>query len=460
MPPGTALKFYRKKQTLESLKSERPQSLETFYGIIKKSTGYVEKYLIGLETEFYGPSKTCRDEIKLRLPLMTALMSQAKIHEFNSKEQFEEVLNRTLDPFHSVKYDTELLNQIEDYMAKVIRFTKFEFKHVIDIILDIIDHMDNYCSSFSNASDSGTYLETVANYEKQRQDLSLAIRLNIQNIGLMIFKFEKSGLFIYQFSLYAEELGASCRCAHVPFLLIFPAACENIRNCCLGIMKWLQADENYAKFLTNDILERNTKSKTVMERIKQMQETVAITRSRQKSNERESKSLSCEWEKISNREKHLTKDEFELKAIQQGLKMEIDKVYFQRLGLLKTKDDLHKSELMKERKKRENDLTERKLDVDKQLIQMRKKLDIICDLKQRIKQKEMQSTELKRTLSRALSEIEELQSKERLLEEELHKLKEIYALKKSMDTLKKIFHRLPIEGVDFHLRKKKKELGK
>ena len=66
--PGmaTGLPFFRKKQSLTSLASERPQNLQSVYAIVRENVAYVLEHLTAMEHSFYGPQGSLETEVSAR----------------------------------------------------------------------------------------------------------------------------------------------------------------------------------------------------------------------------------------------------------------------------------------------------------------------------------------------------------------------------------------------------------
>ena len=56
-----------------------------------------------------------------------------------------------------------------------------------------------------------------------------------------------------------KELAEKNRLDQSPVAILFPAACHNLRNALKGLLMWVDADSNYAEYLTYDIRELEAK---------------------------------------------------------------------------------------------------------------------------------------------------------------------------------------------------------
>ncbi|KAI8792524.1 myosin-4 [Biomphalaria glabrata] len=179
MPPATTLNFYRKRQTFAALASERPQSLQSVYTIVREVVSSVETRLLNLETSYYEPNGKMEAEIKQwQIPLQL-LLRPARQSGLHSLGQLNELAERQLDPTDVLTIDEHSLNLIQSLVNKALKATRVGFSESIFFVEKLLEYMSRYCLSFSPL-DGDAYLETATNYEKQRRDLANAIRRNLQ----------------------------------------------------------------------------------------------------------------------------------------------------------------------------------------------------------------------------------------------------------------------------------------
>ncbi len=55
--------------------------------------------------------------------------------------------------------------------------------------------------------------------------------------------------------MHANDLARKCDCMDAPVLLIFIDVCQNVRNACADIVRWVELDKQYTHFVHNDVKE-------------------------------------------------------------------------------------------------------------------------------------------------------------------------------------------------------------
>ena len=265
MPPATGLAFNRKRQCLEHLALERPQNLHNFYEAVEEALKILETRLRFLEIEFYGAEGSPEAEVLRWLPPLHIVMEDARPHisVLYSKQQFKDIFDlfvqSTGDPTMVVDFDKDAVQIVIDVVNKIDTFLRYKFQHIIDEIMLIQGYMKKYCLSFCGTS-GDAYLHTATNYEKQRREFAEAIKINVDDIPAMADRFDSSdGVTIHDFGSVPNKIAEKTNCEHVPFLVMFPGACENVRNAFIGIRKWIQADDGYSTFIQYDITDLEKK---------------------------------------------------------------------------------------------------------------------------------------------------------------------------------------------------------
>lgn len=75
----------------------------------------------------------------------------------------------------------------------------------------------------------------------------------------MADKFEKETLHVQHFDISMKEMAERLRIDHSPIAIMFPTACQNLRNACKGLLMWVEADMTYSQYLRYDITELEKK---------------------------------------------------------------------------------------------------------------------------------------------------------------------------------------------------------
>ena len=254
----TSLAFFRKPQTLSSWQFERPKSLETVRQVVRETLEELEFDLKCIESDFYD-GKTAVEDIKAvvgsvrratRRLSVSYLHSASQIRELGRKSRVEEDLEE------SIVTD---VRKVQDYHQKVCQFMPDAFKDLLMDITDIRQCLEKYCVTFWEGQ-TDSYMESAHHYEIRRRDTQAAIDIHVNNITAMADSYKgQEGLQVSMFGITSNDLARQCGVGDLPFLLMFPEACQNIRSIVLALSKWVKDDEQYVTFLRNDIAELGKK---------------------------------------------------------------------------------------------------------------------------------------------------------------------------------------------------------
>ncbi|XP_013085883.2 uncharacterized protein LOC106070508 isoform X2 [Biomphalaria glabrata] len=458
MPPATTLNFYRKRQTFAALASERPQSLQSVYTIVREVVSSVETRLLNLETSYYEPNGKMEAEIKQwQIPLQL-LLRPARQSGLHSLGQLNELAERQLDPTDVLTIDEHSLNLIQSLVNKALKATRVGFSESIFFVEKLLEYMSRYCLSFSPL-DGDAYLETATNYEKQRRDLANAIRRNLQNITLMADKFEKETLHVQHFDISMKEMAERLRIDHSPIAIMFPTACQNLRNACKGLLMWVEADMTYSQYLRYDITELEKKKEMQMKFYRDSQLKASGQEFNVKSLQKIVSECDEEMKKLKPKEVTLQEEEKKLREENKDVLEDLTIKEYRKM-------EMKINGLPGDRESQENyerlqseiiELKVRKPAIERRVADLEKQRTFIHGRESFKLQKE---TELKL----GLQELRQWRRVARKAEVELQriesclaKLKEIHLLKTSDETLKKIFHNLPVYSRNTRSWKKTKD---
>jgi len=471
---ATALNFYRRRQTFELLSHERPQSLSSVYTVVREVVAAVEERLRNLETSFYGPGGDAASEVRQWVVPLQLILGPPRLPGLVSKQQLEEIYDRHIDLADALEVDSASLAQIQQLVKKNISALREGFKESSQTVLQLLEFMSRYCLSFSTPT-GDPYLETATNYERQRADLEKAIKLNIQNIGLMADKFDRDSLQIDHFDLTMKEMADKFRLDRSPIALAFPAACQNMRNACQGLLLWVTSDQYYAEYLTYDIkeLEKKKEIQTKVSReatdkanaseynVKALKKSVSDSSevvSRLRAKEQSIKIL-IRATRLSEKKKR--KEERKLRDKNKDVLVDLDVKEHRRLemklnGSLATRDNLE----------RYDRLHSEILDLQTRKPAIERRITDLCRQQTWISEQQTSHFAKERELDEASEELKTVRRHAREAEDDLErmhvclaKMKEIHLLKTSKETLKKLFHNMPINTkyAQTHPHKRKKD---
>ena len=443
----TALAFYRKSQNLDSLNLERPKSIETVRSAVRSATDDLLHTLTFLERSYYegmGCDGYISTSYKAILPVMKE-MEVSYIHAAYQVPEIHENLKLTNKHGEFIyNVDTEALENLNRINQNVLDYLPSKFQNYIDSVKHIVETIEKYCLSF-HTGDSDLYMESAYHYEAKAKEFKEAIQIHIGNIKDMGESYRcKKGLGVRHFGLYVNEIARRNDVGLLPFLLAIPQACENIRNCCRAIIKWIETDEQYALFISHDIADLEKKKESEKVKIKTLHEELYLVEHKIKTSKHNMELLKDEISKLRPKEVKLTE---ELTMAEKNLKfLEMD------LNNLKKQQ-------VEIRKSASSELTEYSQIAEEILLLQLEKIPAakaqVENAEHRIKwlvQKRENNDTLKkeyRSSKQRMIELNTLISKhsEELnrINKYLKELKRILANKTSQESMKKIFHEMPVQ---------------
>ncbi|KAL5006852.1 hypothetical protein ScPMuIL_015658 [Solemya velum] len=466
MPVRGRGQLLRKRQTIDyNLSLERPQTLQIFREATLDALSGIEARLRIIELKFYRPEVTLDDQIKRWLPSVHIVMGYANVFEFICKSQLSEIfddLERSkVDPTFILEWDPKPTQQVMDCVEKILHQSREGFADVISTLNLITNYLKKYCLSFSGV-DGDIFLETATNYEKQRQEFSLAVKTNLDNIKIMADRFEQTGIRITEFGLTVREQAERCGCSHIPILLIFPAALDNIRNAITAIRKWLEADEGYPTFVQCDIIELEKRKTVHAKDLRDLQVRSSNLEHRIKSLKRDATEFAAELKRLEKKEQSLKVEEDEIMEEVNDFLVDLDVKEMRRDEMKSKLHFLGQSEHEKYEKLVHEIvmLRDRKPHLVKKVDDLKKKIEFIRMKKDLRTKKEQQLEELKIDSRQAKKELRKTELDMERLDSSIKRLREIYRFKTSPEVLRKIFHKMPLTKRNAALLRKKKVVDK
>jgi hypothetical protein len=393
MPPATGLQFYRKKQTIDQLALERPQSLPIFRSCVLKALVAVDRRIDLLQQSYYGPENDIEQEIKRWLGPLSKVLKESKITYLLCKTQLDDAVAKFKrsegDPTMVVDFDKEAIRTVIDIVERVTQYLKTGFADIIRDLKLISEYMSKYCLSFSS-TEGDLYLDTAVNYERQRQEFSEAINFNLDDIINMAEQFETKGMQIQELGFVARDLAARCKAAHAPFLVIIPQAFENLRHVVTGMRKWIEADEGYSDFIKFDIDEMEIKRDNQDKIVRDMQIKCSNCDHKLKTAKRYLVDITAEVNSFKNREALLTKERDDLISENKDVLVDLDIKVFRKEEMKARFDTLSDFELEKfhQLDSEIEELNEKRPQIEKKLHDLNKKLELIRDRKDTMAKRE------------------------------------------------------------------------
>ncbi|XP_005098259.1 uncharacterized protein LOC101863343 [Aplysia californica] len=458
MPQATALNFYRKRQTFELLSQERPQNLSSVYHVVREVVASIEERLVNLETSFYGPGGGPDTEVKQWIVPLQLILRPARYSGLICMQQLDEIYDRHIDITDILTVDEDSLIQIQNLVNKSLKMLREGFDESIQSVQKLLEYMARYCVSFS-PPEGDSYLETATNYEKQRRDFEKAIRLNTENITLMADKFENESLKVHQFDFTMKEMAEKMRIDQSPIAIVFPAACHNLRNACQGLLMWVNADCAYAEYLRYDIQELERKKEAQAKVYRDAQLKANNGEFTVKSLRKYIGECNDQLKRLKPREQNLKAEGRRLRAENKDVLVDLDIKEYRKMEMRLTGSitDREGQERYERLHSEILDLQSRKPAIERRITDLERQQTWISgrQMHRHSKEEELEQASLdlrncRRKARKSEVELERIQGC-------LAKLKEIHLLKTSQETLKKIFHNMPINSRYAQPLKKKKD---
>ncbi|XP_060066325.1 uncharacterized protein LOC132546619 [Ylistrum balloti] len=462
MPPQTSLQFFRKRQTVDTLLLERPQSLSAFYQAVEVALKDIEIQLIEAQASFYGRTRTLEDEIQQWLPALEHTMQFAKVADLICKDNLQNVFDlyeRSMgDPTMEVKFDKPSVQAAMQVIDKVLSQLKTGFASIMETLKTILCFMKKYCLSFVG-TDGDSFLETATNYEKQRRDYANAIQINVDDISQMAVRFEKDGIHLQELGSIPNQLADKYECKHIPLLVMFPGACENIRNACIGIRKWLQADHGYPTFLQYDLQDLEKRRDDYCKTIRDIQLSASHLDHRVKVCKRDINDSDAELKRLLPKEKMVKRQADSLGNELKDLDMEIGYREIRREQLKHDEQGSNNKQKLDQNLSELENFRGKRLIIDRRYEEMKRKLQFLQLKREKKAQKEQDLVDLRKEHKAVRKELRKTELEKDRLQINVMKMREIIRFKTSPEVLKKLFYNMPLTNKNTGLTKRKKGAG-
>ena len=304
----TALAFYRKPQSLQSLDFERPKSLDTVREVVIGRIKHVEMGLTQLEKEFYLWKKP-EDEIKEILPHVHDVMIRNQVSHINSSVIIVDTMDRSTDKEEMRDGYPNPVVVVSNYNKKINAFCPDRFQGLLDDLDKVMVCLHKYCRSYYQGTVQDSYIETAHHYELKRLDYANTARRQMDEIFVLAKAYRsEEGVTKSMFGLSANELARRCDCGSLPFLLVFPECCQKIMSACLVIRRWVQEDSEYVDYIKKDIIDLERKKDIQSRLVRDVQQRQVQANHKVKWLKREVRDLEDQLEKVKEREASVEQD--------------------------------------------------------------------------------------------------------------------------------------------------------
>ncbi|XP_074657213.1 uncharacterized protein LOC141910378 [Tubulanus polymorphus] len=445
MPP-TTLSFWRKRQTLSSLGNERPQSLQAVHGVLAQAVDDVESALDVVKRLYYGNGQP-ETEIRHWRHAITSVMAAAGVTEINWMWQIDAMEEKVVIPGEQPLVNISNVHMTGDAVAKVMLNVPSAFDGCIQALENILKYAAKYCLSFCNSKLNDPYVECALHYDSSRKGFVQKIRACIDGIGELAPKFKTTGLRFGDFSPSVQELGYKTQTAQIPFLLIFPECVEKVRSACAALKKWIDLDSSYASFVKFDLAELEKKLAAQAKLVREEQDKIYAMEYRFQAAKREHSALEKEITRLLRKNDKLMDDEARAVALENNIKLELDVKVLRKADIKKNADSMSPAEYNEQHDRLVSEIKNMKV----KLQSFRRDVENIHSKQVWINEKRDRGTAARKKLDEVIKELKQNRSEYRKMCVELERieacvnsLKRVYTLKTNPETLKKIFHGLPL----------------
>ena len=446
----TALEFCRKPQSLTSLDFERPKSLDAIRQVVSCRLNEIETRLCVLEREFYGGRK-CEDEIRDIRPLVHDVMIRYQVSHINSSICVDEIIEKSPDKEEKLDGYPNSLSEVQNYNKKILAFIPGRFEGLLTDLNRVIECLQKYCRSYYKGTLKDPYMETAYHYDVKRIDYSDAAHQQMTHIREVATAYQSvDGITKRYFGLLANEIAHKCDCGSLPFLLVFPECCQNIRSACAVIHRWIQEDSEYVEYIRKDISQLEHKTELQSKLVRDSQQRRVQVNHKLKSYKRGVLELEDQLQKVRSREQLVEQDIKRMEDDIRFTQMDIEAKEGEKEALRKNAGTIFDLAEVNERcERRSSEISKLRAHIPN----VRRQIENVINGKKFIVQKR-ELLEVKRNQVRMLTESTETASKECAKEERelervkrcLAQLKEIYLYRTTPDMIKKIFYNMPTEG--------------
>lgn len=442
-------KASRKKQDISSLDKAPPENMTSVRSVLTSSVKSVENDLQRIEKSYYGGSPASAiEKLSKWANAVKILMDSSHSTVLTSAGQLDDLLTKASDPSQRFTADSFDVNRVKEVYRKTMDTVPSRFKPLMKDIEAIVAQAVKYCLSFYELDEQAVHhLDTGFNYEVQRQNIQKTITENLGKIVENVQKFKAGHLLASDFSSEVVEIGRKAECLQAPFLLLFPAAVENIHSACKALTAWIEADENYALFISNDMKDLGDRKRDLEKAAQERYERYHHLLFRLKQLQMECERLTEDLKKLSDKDTELTVEEEFLTNLSNEMQLEIEMKEFRRDELIKNASNVHPEILYEKYSELSEDLRDlkQKLPVTKrQLVAVQYKLTWIGEKKGELEVEERKLQQVEKEIQEITQVKEEQEVEHEHVTSVLERACRIHTLKSSPAIVQKIFHGLPV----------------
>lgn len=450
----TTLQFLRKAQCLSDIQKERPTSIQNVRQALHKAIHDTEVQLNDVERSFYG-GQNFMENIREMSIHCRELMPVFQISNWNDSEQTQSIWKKVTSPSCVDDYEKHMasIRELHTFDLKLKEFLPDKFQGILSDIRNIVHHIKKYLLSFYKGKNEA-YLETCHHYQRRTAEFDEAIDMHLKNVEDMAKAYRGEGLGVKHFGLHVNEVARACSCGDLPILLAIPQVSQNIRNSLKGLVKWLEADEEYVDFLRNDLKSLEVKREVELNKLNVHKDTCWTLEHRLQNTHREAMDIKNEILRLADREKQLNETIYEFENQIRSMEIEIDMKERERdilLRKIKENEDMETEE-KDAVNERLHEVVQMILSRRNEILATRRKIEsvktktkLITKKRKQLNDKKLQMRKIQDELNDARGQAVYAEAETKRIENAIHTMKDIIAKKCANDLPKKIFYQLPIK---------------
>ncbi len=426
----------------------KPQeNLEVIHAILTATINTTLDKLKQLQIRYYGKGVTPEQEAKKWATSVTNMMRSVRLSNLTTEWQVDDVIRRASDPKMKFTLDIYELNKLKECRRKIVETVPERFKEIIVELKKVLKYLELYCLSFYD-HDNDAKLETASQYEIQIQHYKNEILTYLDTLQTMGNKFRNTGFYYSDLSSLGRELCRKADCQNAPFLMIFPEACECVRETCWNMTSWIRHDVNYAAYLAHDISDLEKTKLEIAKMLRNNKHKFHKVNFRLKHIKMEIENYNEEYAKLTEKENTLLVEEEFLLSETNEMGLEIEMKDYRRDEVIKNAANTPPEILYEKYSELSEELRTLRMTwpgMKRQLANVRTKLSRVVQRKKALETSKSEMTELEEEIA----QIEGLKIEKDIemvaIEKELDLARKIHLYKSTSDSIAKIFHNMPVE---------------
>jgi DNA repair exonuclease SbcCD ATPase subunit len=377
------------------------------------------------------------------------------INEYNENLKLTKfILDKTIDVL-SDKYPSiiqqveQTLSIFEKYLLSFSNIGAFERLNSLRNSSEL-----NTSSSFKTKKNNSakSYLEAVYRYDSKCKDIAKFIRKLIKNLKSLAEKFDNpqsNGVSLSILAKEIQELALRCDGSSLPILFIVPEYNFQLKRCVESLKDWIKHDKSYKEFIHIDLKTVETSRNSLKHLLLDTQQAYNQIEYKTKLMRQELDKREIELENwYEKKEQDFLWEEEELQDRMLSKQLQKEVLENELVKMKRTPDLYMDFRCTTDR------LTSDLKSIDNELPRLAKNINVCRNKIDYVKEKKKKHAELRSMVEKFDNETKKLSDQKQQYEIEFEKLdacycilKEIYLYKKSSETLRKIYHNIPLKSL-------------